>query len=37
MSRRFIVTIGVLAVIASIAYFIGAPSSGGGLGFDMMR
>tara|TARA_B100000029_G_scaffold216453_1_gene214243 strand:- start:640 stop:1059 length:420 start_codon:yes stop_codon:yes gene_type:complete len=37
MNSRFYITIAVLGVIAGIAYFIGAPTTGGGLGFDMMR
>tara|TARA_B100000029_G_C17502155_1_gene933052 strand:+ start:633 stop:746 length:114 start_codon:yes stop_codon:yes gene_type:complete len=37
MNSRFYVTIAVLGVIAGIAYFVGAPASGGGMGFDMMR
>jgi len=37
MNRRFYVTIAVLAGIATVAYIVGAPVSGGGLGFDMMR
>jgi len=37
MSSRFLVTIAILGGIAAVAYLIGAPVSGGGLGFDMMR
>jgi len=37
MNPRFYVTIAVLAGIAAVAYLVGAPASGGGLGFDMMR
>ena len=37
MNSRFYVVIACLSVIAAVAYYIGAPVSGGGLGFDMMR
>tara|TARA_B100001123_G_C15255835_1_gene1004626 strand:- start:593 stop:706 length:114 start_codon:yes stop_codon:yes gene_type:complete len=37
MNPRFYVVIACLGVIAAVAYFVGAPVSGGGMGFDMMR
>jgi len=37
MNSRFYIVIAVLGVMAGIAYFVGAPVSGGGMGFDMMR
>ena len=37
MNSRFYVVIACLGVIAAVAYYIGAPVTGGGLGFDMMR
>ena len=37
MNSRFYVVIAGLAAITIFAYLVGAPESGGGLGFDRMR
>ncbi len=37
MNSRFYAVIAALAVIIVFAYLVGAPGSGGGLGFDMLR